>query len=301
MRNTMILFFTNVCNAKCSHCFISPLTSCGDVVMDYPVFAKALAFSEHIHIDRVKLSGGEPYIYWGKIREYLDKFSVKSSMRFSLCTNGFWACNSDERKHRLQELRSYNFDALEISTDSFHQEYIDFEQCIVPLLSEAISFGFRIDITVCYKNIMREATTINRIKQIITDKEHLHIRPISKFGRAKENMLSAQQIFTTEQKCGVAGEICVRYDGRSFICCGPPIVYDIPEFFIGDVLSDPFQTITERYNKKNKIIDVVSTGLYPNMLSECMYKDDDYSLCERCICYSVGNMVGGYDEKGGCV
>lgn len=297
--NTMILFFTNVCNAHCRHCFVSPLNKHGTQVMDFNVFEKAIGLAERRHLDRVVVSGGESFLYWGKITEYLHKISINNRIRFSLCTNGYWACNNDLRKRYLHELGAHNFDTLEISTDSFHQEYIDLEQCIVPLIKDAISLGFHLDVTVCYERLMNEVHTINTIKQILTDKGSLHVRPISGFGSAKDNKITAKYSFVSEKKCTAAGELCVRYDGQCFICCGPPLVYDICEFMVGNIKTDNPESIWQSYSEK-RIIDIMQNGSLPDIKQKCIEYNEDSegtSLCHECICYNTGDTFGSMMRK----
>lgn len=296
MRNAMILFFTNACNAKCRHCFVSPLMQRGDTAMEEETFAKAIELSASMGLERLVFSGGEPFLYWERIKEYLLRHSIESGMHYSLCTNGYWANDQEKRKLLLKELREYNFDALEISTDVFHQEYIDFESCIEPLLVDAAKLGFIIDVTVCYENIMQEGRTINRIKQILGDGGHMHIRPVSGFGRAEYNGIIARRLCETDGNCSTAGEICIRYDGEAYICCGPPIVYDIKEFELGNVLKDSISLIMEGYSN-NTILKAMQTGEFKRLVSGCI-KNNDWSLCDKCIRYSAEDRFGSCDKKG---
>ncbi len=297
--STMILFFTNACNARCRHCFVSPLNKHGNQIMGLDVFAKAIDLAERRNVHRVVVSGGESFLYWGKISEYIEKISVSKDIKFSLCTNGYWACNTDLRKYHLRELRSHNFDWLEISTDSFHQEYIDLEQCVVPLIEDARSLGFHLDVTVCYERLINEVHTINRLKQILPDQRRLHIRPISSFGSARDNKISAKCSFVSERKCTAAGELCVRYDGQCFVCCGPPLIYDIREFRLGNILTDKNEAIWQSY-QSSQIIEIMRSGSLPDVRDRCIGANaisDEASLCHQCICYNTGDTFGSMMRK----
>lgn len=292
--NTMILFFTNTCNAHCRHCFVSPLYKNGTQVMNYDVFAKAIELAKCRHINRIVISGGESFLYWDIIREYIQKNLINKSIKFSLCTNGYWAYDNDLRKRYLQELRAHNFDTLEISTDSFHQEYIDLEQCIVPLIKDAISLEFHLDVTVCYERFMSEVHTISTVKQYLGDKGNLHIRPIAGFGSAKDNALAAKSTLSSKKRCSVAGELCVRYDGQCFICCGPPLVYDIREFMVGNIKTDNPESVWQSYSEK-QIIDIMQKGFLTDIKQKCKEYNEDSegtSLCHECICYNTGDTFG---------
>lgn len=135
------------------------------------------------------------------------------------------------------DLRQNSFDVLDISTDSFYQEFIDLESAIVPLINDALEMGFRVSVNVCYIELIREAYTISTLAFLLKNKGTLHIRAVSKFGNARKNNLGVESGVNGKFECQAAGEVCVRYDGQVFICCGPPLVYNISDFCLGNIMS----------------------------------------------------------------
>ena len=77
---------------------------------------------------KIHITGGEPFLYWEHLQEILKEAKKNNLGRVDLIeTNGFWATDEKiarQRLRRLDELGMYRF---KISTDPFHQEYVDTE------------------------------------------------------------------------------------------------------------------------------------------------------------------------------
>jgi MoaA/NifB/PqqE/SkfB family radical SAM enzyme len=77
---------------------------------------------------KIHLTGGETFLYWEHLQEILKEAKKNNLGKVDLIeTNGFWATDEKiirQRLKRLDELGMYRF---KISTDPFHQEYIDTE------------------------------------------------------------------------------------------------------------------------------------------------------------------------------
>lgn len=278
----VILFYTNQCNASCRHCFISPLQEDGKCIMSERILERAIKLTQLFNAHRIVFSGGEPALYLRNIFSSFSRVSIPSHMRFTLCTNGYWAVNECNRRKILMDLRRNSFDVLDISTDSFHQEFIDLESAIVPLINNALEMGFRVSVNVCYTELIREAYTISTLAFLLKDKGSLHIRSVSNFGNAKKNNLVLGSGVNGKLECQVAGELCIRYDGQVFICCGPPLVYNISEFCLGDILSG-IEEVRIAY-ENNKLIAAMHKGIWDKIINpkgiDCL---ENNSLCCRCM------------------
>jgi MoaA/NifB/PqqE/SkfB family radical SAM enzyme len=77
---------------------------------------------------KVHITGGEAFLYWDHLQKILETAQKQNLGTLDLIeTNGFWATSDNiirERLQRLDELGMYRF---KISTDPFHQEYVDIE------------------------------------------------------------------------------------------------------------------------------------------------------------------------------
>jgi len=120
---------TYKCNCSCEFCYYN----CGpeknglmpvDVAVGAWRSLKILAGENA----KIHLTGGEAFLYWEHLQEILKEAKKNNLGKVDLIeTNGFWATDEKivrQRLKRLDELGMYRF---KISTDPFHQEYVDTE------------------------------------------------------------------------------------------------------------------------------------------------------------------------------
>jgi organic radical activating enzyme len=77
---------------------------------------------------KIHFTGGEPFLYWDRLVEILQEGKRQNLGKVDLIeTNGFWADSTEIIKKRLKTLDELGMHRLKISTDPFHQEYVDIE------------------------------------------------------------------------------------------------------------------------------------------------------------------------------
>jgi MoaA/NifB/PqqE/SkfB family radical SAM enzyme len=77
---------------------------------------------------KVHLTGGEPFLYWDRLIEILQEGKKRNLGPADIIeTNGFWATSPEITTKRLKALDELGMHRLKISTDPFHQEYVDIE------------------------------------------------------------------------------------------------------------------------------------------------------------------------------
>jgi len=77
---------------------------------------------------RIHLTGGEPFLYWDHLQQILEQAKYQKLGKIDLIeTNGSWANNEKIISHYLRTLDKLGMERLKISTDPFHQEFIDIE------------------------------------------------------------------------------------------------------------------------------------------------------------------------------
>jgi MoaA/NifB/PqqE/SkfB family radical SAM enzyme len=123
------LLLTYKCNCACEFCYYncSPEKH-GLMPIDMAIEAwkslKVLAGDNA----KVHFTGGEAFLYWDHLEQILEAAQKENLGKVDLIeTNGFWATSDDiirQRLRKLDELEMYRF---KISTDPFHQEYVDIE------------------------------------------------------------------------------------------------------------------------------------------------------------------------------
>lgn len=77
---------------------------------------------------KIHITGGEPFLYWGRLQEILEEAVNQKLGKVDLIeTNGFWATDEKITRQRLKKLVELGMNRFKISTDPFHQEYVDIE------------------------------------------------------------------------------------------------------------------------------------------------------------------------------
>jgi hypothetical protein len=87
---------------------------------------------------KVHITGGEPFLYWDHLQKILQQAKKLNLGEVdTIETNGFWATSTEITTRRLKALDELGMHHLKISTDPFHQEYVDIEP--VRLLADIAS------------------------------------------------------------------------------------------------------------------------------------------------------------------
>lgn len=77
---------------------------------------------------KIHITGGEPFLYWEKLQKILEEAGKENLGKVDLIeTNGFWATKEKLIKQRLKRLDKLGMNRFKVSTDPFHQEYVDIE------------------------------------------------------------------------------------------------------------------------------------------------------------------------------
>jgi len=123
------LMLTYKCNCACEFCYYNCCPEKGGLMpVDTAISAwrslKVLAGdSAKIHI-----TGGEPFLYWDHLQEILEQAQKQNLGKVDLVeTNGFWATSEKIVTQRLKKLDELGMNRFKVSTDPFHQQYVDIE------------------------------------------------------------------------------------------------------------------------------------------------------------------------------
>jgi len=123
------LLLTYECNCACEFCYYncgpdkSGLMSVETAIGAWQSLKTLAGEAAKIHI-----TGGEPFLYWDHLQEVLRQAKGEKLGHVDLIeTNGFWATSEKCAGQRLRRLDELGMSRLKISTDPFHQEYLDIE------------------------------------------------------------------------------------------------------------------------------------------------------------------------------
>jgi organic radical activating enzyme len=123
------LMLTYKCNCACEFCYYNCEPDKGGLMpVDTAINAwqslKVLAGDSA----KIHLTGGEPFLYWDHLQEILKEGQKQNLGKVDLIeTNGFWATSEKIVRQRLKRLDELGMNRFKISTDPFHQQYVDIE------------------------------------------------------------------------------------------------------------------------------------------------------------------------------
>ena len=121
------LLLTYKCNCVCEFCYYN----CGPEKNGLMPVDTAISAWRSLKIlagdsAKIHITGGEPFLYWERLQEILEEAGYQDLGKVDLIeTNGFWATNEKVIRKRLKRLDELGMNRFKISTDPFHQEYVD--------------------------------------------------------------------------------------------------------------------------------------------------------------------------------
>jgi len=123
------LLLTYKCNCACAFCYYNCSPEKGGLmVVDTAIGAWRSLERLAGERARVHLTGGEPFLYWERLVEILQEANREGLGPCDLVeTNGFWAVDEEIAAERLSMLDEFGVRRFKVSTDPFHQEYVDVE------------------------------------------------------------------------------------------------------------------------------------------------------------------------------
>ncbi|MHC4727076.1 MAG: radical SAM protein [Planctomycetota bacterium] len=123
------LLLTYKCNCVCEFCYYN----CNPDKMGLMSVDTAISAWQSLKIlagnsAKIHITGGEPFLYWEKLQEILEEAQNQNLGKVDLIeTNGFWATSEKVIRQRLKRLDELGMNRFKVSTDPFHQEYVDVE------------------------------------------------------------------------------------------------------------------------------------------------------------------------------
>ena len=123
------LLLTYKCNSACEFCYYN----CGPEKNGLMPVETAVNAWQSLKIlagdgAKIHITGGEPFAYWDHLQEVLQAAKNEKLGKVDLIeTNGSWATTEEVAAQRLKRLDELGMHRLKISTDPFHQEYVDAE------------------------------------------------------------------------------------------------------------------------------------------------------------------------------
>lgn len=275
------VFYTNMCNLHCKHCYVRSLIK-NNMKMKSEILYKIIDMAVKWNVNEINITGGEPTLFIDELEKPL-KYASSKGITLSIYSNLYWA-NSNAELY-IEKLKSFGVKILQISTDSYHQEYINLD-AIVKCIDIAQKNGIRVIVTICSTSKIKEAYTIYKISKVL-NKENIKFQYTANFGSAKDNKISSMLDYKTFEnvKCNKLGEILIRFDNKVFACCGPPITFnENNELYLGDMDISDSDEFLYKINNNELILKLLKEGPCNTLkLIKPLHLKTKYSsLCEFC-------------------
>jgi MoaA/NifB/PqqE/SkfB family radical SAM enzyme len=213
------IVITSRCNIGCRHC-VSDCQPFSKEKLSEPIIRdlikQAAALSS---VKSIVFTGGEPFLEYDTL---VKSVSLCEELRLEarIITNGFWAITPYAAKQKLKDLKGLKI--LNISTDSFHQEFIPVDR-IRDIIKSCHELGIKCIVCISYLN--DPVSEIRAIKRQLSGLEDLYViiaEPVLPFGRAAA--LIDTCLFYAYNPIGIpccgADSPLIESNGDVMVCCG---------------------------------------------------------------------------------
>jgi len=174
------LLITYKCNCTCRFCYYncSPNQS-GLMSLDTAINAwqslKTIA-GDHA---KIHITGGEPFLYFDHLCRILEQAKKQNLGPVDLIeTDGFWATDDKTTIEKIKRLDELGMNRLKVSTDPFHQEFVDIEP-IRRLVKIATQLFGPDRVLVRWQQYLDNPVDINALSQ--AEKDNLYIEAVSQY------------------------------------------------------------------------------------------------------------------------
>ncbi|WP_414732740.1 radical SAM protein [Acetobacterium carbinolicum] len=211
------LVYTYKCNASCASCCFE----CHPNLTEKMELKDAL---DYIHqaaasstFDEIGISGGEALLYEDEVLKILD-YASGLGLKTSLTTNGFWGNTQENALYKLELLKEKGLTNLVVSTDEFHQSFIDYDYIENILIANEI-VGIPLKIYNLVIRTSSEHPLATKYKQCDWIKG-----ACVPAGRAKHQIPSGNYIYGDYGgRCIYADKLTIMPDNFVYPCCSPGI------------------------------------------------------------------------------
>jgi hypothetical protein len=242
---------TSRCNIKCRHCIYDCQPFSTEQLSKSAIKNLIKQAAKLDSLRSVIFTGGEAFLEYDSLVENIA-LCEDLGLESSVVTNGFWALDSQIANKKLKKLKGLRI--LNISTDSFHQEFVPVDR-IRNIIKSCHELGVECIVRVSYLN--DPASEIGIIKKQLTGLEGLYTisaMPVAPFGRAA-TLIDTLLIY--------------EYDPNGIPCCGAdcPVIDSNGDakFCPGGLFSHPGNSLLKVGNILDETLETIkkSANLNP--------------------------------------
>lgn len=202
-------FFSNIeivvtskCNIGCRHC-IYDCQPFSKEKLSKPVIKDLIRQAATLNsVKSIVFTGGEAFLEYSSLIESIA-LCEELGLEASAVTNGYWALTAQASRQKLKELKGLKI--LNVSTDSFHQEFVPADR-IRNVIESCRELEIKCIVRISYLN--DPVSEIGTIRKQLTGLDGLYsivAIPVAPFGRAA----------ALKETCSI-----YAYDPHGIPCCG---------------------------------------------------------------------------------
>lgn len=276
---------TDKCNAACNMCCFS-CSPAGKNKLDTEMVKDYIRQAKEMGIKTVSFSGGEAIMHYDELKECMA-YAKSLDMPSTLVSNGFWGKDYEKGYEMLSGLTAAGLNALSISVDKFHQEYVPYES-VRNAIKIALSLGVMSAVTLMdLKDGESVYRSIEELRPEIYNR-NLIVYPVFPAGAASANIPDDQFIRSCGSEyavCPFDNSITVLFDGTMMMCC-TQFSKDIPIVKLGSFGKTSLKDAYDNFKKNDYIYVMLKNGLhwFASLAKELGYHvEDKYTVsCNLC-------------------
>lgn len=276
----MVVLIGNKCTAKCNICCFDSTIESNELINDEYISNYLYSLKDSKEIQWVHFSGGEPFLYYDKLKKYI-KICSENHKSSTVITNGFWATDSSDVLRILTDLKSCGLKRIGVSFDEFHNEYISSKN-----IKNILVVAKRLNLYPSIQSVVLKNSKIGDLIDLLDDSISnvpINFMSCDKVGRAETAVLEKDLIKRNIEKvpvCRKGHTFSIKFDGTVWPCCCP-VVYNT-SLSVGSIycniktVADALKAIND--NKKLKILRNKGFNYYIKLF-------EDYG------CFSLPEMI----------
>jgi hypothetical protein len=219
----------------------------------------------------VGYSGGEPLLYYDKLKTLAGYVFHKYELAAVISTNAYWAKTPTKTREIIQVLYNIGLRFILISVDDFHQEYIPLKR-VKNCLDVSRDFGINITLqTIVTKSSRKLDYYLERLgvdpnEDKITTSEV----PCTPVGRAATHIPRgdiALRDGVPSDYCTMLHAVHISPEGGVYLCCGAG--FHIPALKAGDLNEEPLKAILDRA-EMNPVYNSLALYHGPEKIAEAL-------------------------------
>jgi len=251
------LICTRCCSAQCAHCGSSAVEPDGTFIA-LDLAERCLSCLPALGLSSFHLTGGEPMLYLEKVSELL-RIGRAYGLSATMCSNAFWAVDSESARERLARLRDLGLTTLLLSTDRFHIRAVPVEAVVIAA-REAETLGIACHVSI--PSLVNDWVAISLLARLrAKTRARVMMHPAHPIGRGEDlprNLFAMPSVEPVP--CPYVGLIEVGVTG-AVSCC--PTGTDFPEdscIILGNARERDLGEIIEDYRVSSVLCMLAESG-----------------------------------------